>query len=771
MTTNPRLLIVGVHPGIAGLETGLADLGYTVATVPSGQQAVAEAAEARPDLVVIELRLGGGIGGIEAAGQFRTRFDVPVIFLADEAAASLWPRARMTDPFGCLPKSVMARELQRSIDTALSLHDRETSFRKHERRIEQEALESRREIKKLRADVKLMTSIFDSVSDGVVVMSSDGEFLLVNSTAERISGMGATEGALSDLGTRYGTYYLDGKTPVSSEDLPLVRAIRGESLDDVELLIRNQQRPQGVCISISARPLSAGSGAEGGLIMFRDVTKLKTAEAKLLEKMRELQDQAALMGTIFHSLSDGVVVCGVAGELLVSTPSAEHIAGIAGPGTSPDEWSTEYGIFLPDEETPFPAEDLPMVRALRGEATNDVELFVRNARIPEGAFVTMSGRPLKEGTNEVKGGVVVLRDVTAHVRREQALTQAFSLGKLEVLDTVLHNIGNAINSVSVGLETIDAELRQNQVADRLSAVAEALEAHRSDWITYLDTDTQGRKVMPFIIALAADLAKQNQWLLQITGRVGARVSHIVDIIRTQKALDAGSMGQKIVNPQESITAAVKVLADSLETRGIKVHVDFDRGQAQTEIRIHESRFHQVLVNLIKNSMEAIDALAASAGLDDPHIQIRCFHRDDYLIIDVVDNGIGIDEAHTRLIFGAGYTTKSAGRGLGLHSAANFVIGTGGRIIALSEGIGKGATMRVMLRRSAVAPVPPQAPGVDAGGGGTPRGLPRIRSPRLTCSATASLYGHPDRSSQIVPGRIPSASTRECNRKFTEAAEY
>ena len=40
--------------------------------------------------------------------------------------------------------------------------------------------------------------------------------------------------------------------------------------------------------------------------------------------------------------------------------------------------------------------------------------------------------------------------------------------------------------------------------------------------------------MPFIIALAADLAKQNQWLLQITGRVGARVSHIVDIIRPRR---------------------------------------------------------------------------------------------------------------------------------------------------------------------------------------------------------------------------------------------
>ena len=48
--------------------------------------------------------------------------------------------------------------------------------------------------------------------------------------------------------------------------------------------------------------------------------------------------------------------------------------------------------------------------------------------------------------------------------------------------------------------------------------------------------------------------------------------------------------------------------------------------------------------------------------------------------------------------------KEGGSGLGLHSAANFVIGSGGRIQPLSDGIGHGTTMRVMLRLSAVAPV-------------------------------------------------------------------
>ena len=44
--------------------------------------------------------------------------------------------------------------------------------------------------------------------------------------------------------------------------------------------------------------------------------------------------------------------------------------------SSPREWSRRYEIFLPDRVTPYPVEDLPLMRAIRGEATDQAELYI-----------------------------------------------------------------------------------------------------------------------------------------------------------------------------------------------------------------------------------------------------------------------------------------------------------------------------------------------------------------------------------------------------------
>ena len=566
-------------------------------------------------------------------------------------------------------------------------------------------------VRSLQDQTRLMETVFDSISDGVAVVDENGKHLIYNPSARSITGIYEPETGLEERPVRYGLYLPDRETLFPVDELPLARAIRGEASDEVEVFIRNPEvTPEGVTISASGRPLRDAAGVlKGGVIVFRDVTRLKKAETELKQTVHSLQAQTRLMETVFNSMSDGVVVADENGKFTIFNPSAERIVGIGMTDTGPDQWTDQYGVLFPDRETLFPVDELPLVRAIRGEAVDEVEMFIRNPRIPKGVYISVSGRPLRDEAGVTKGGVITFRDVTERMRAEEALTQAFAQGQLEVVDTILHNIGNAINSVTVGMGTIHEHLAKNELVRRLSALAKAVEEHRDDWIPYLQTDPQGRKVMPFLLALAKDFARQNTELKRTVDRVRDRVTHIVDIIRTQRSLDSGTMARKDINLRKAVADAVKLVQDSLTHRGIRIHIDCQ--DAPKEIRIQESKFHQMLVNLIKNAMEAIDELAESGGLEaQPVIQIRSYVEEAFLVLDVIDNGIGIEGKRTRLIFTAGYTTKERGSGLGLHSTANFVIGTGGQISALSPGIGQGTTMRIKLRLSSVSLKSDELPG-------------------------------------------------------------
>ena len=93
--TNAKILIVQDEHSAPALDERLKDLGYTVcAAVSSKQQAIEEAQGARPDLALIDLELGEGLQGIEAAEQIGSRFDIPVIYLTDDAESHLLQRPR-----------------------------------------------------------------------------------------------------------------------------------------------------------------------------------------------------------------------------------------------------------------------------------------------------------------------------------------------------------------------------------------------------------------------------------------------------------------------------------------------------------------------------------------------------------------------------------------------------------------------------------------------------------------------------------------------------
>lgn len=134
----------------------------------------------------------------------------------------------------------------------------------------------------------------------------------------------------------------------------------------------------------------------------------------------ESRRQAGLLGAVLTSISDGVTVVDENGRMLLETPAGKRMMGTTESNDHPQEWQRHYGVFRPDGVTPFPLEEMPLMRGLRGESTDGVEMLIRNPQRPEGVLLSVDGRPLDASAGQL-GAVAVFRDVTELRRYETDL--------------------------------------------------------------------------------------------------------------------------------------------------------------------------------------------------------------------------------------------------------------------------------------------------------------------------------------------------------------
>ena len=73
--------------------------------------------------------------------------------------------------------------------------------------------------------------------------------------------------------------------------------------------------------------------------------------------------------------------------------------------------------------------------AIQGESVDDVEMFVNSDKESDGVYLSVNGRPLQDSDGKQSGGVIVFRDVTDKIKTDEALAQAFTQGRLEIVDT------------------------------------------------------------------------------------------------------------------------------------------------------------------------------------------------------------------------------------------------------------------------------------------------------------------------------------------------
>jgi len=166
------------------IKSGLEFAGYTVpAIVSSGEDAIEKAGELKPDLVLMDIKLKGEMDGIEAAGQIRVRYDIPVIYLTAYSDESTVQRAKVTEPSGyilkertgLIKKPFEESELHTAIEITLYRHKIEKD---HDR---------------------LFSAMLGSINQGIIATDSDGRIKLVNENAESLIGWKESEAVGKDL--------------------------------------------------------------------------------------------------------------------------------------------------------------------------------------------------------------------------------------------------------------------------------------------------------------------------------------------------------------------------------------------------------------------------------------------------------------------------------------------------------------------------------------------------------------------------------------------
>jgi len=170
--------------------------------------------------------------------------------------------------------------------------------------------------------------------------------------------------------------------------------------------------------------------------------------------MQELRQQTSILESILNSIGDGIAVISKDGRFLLNNPASIRILGINVGADSYANWNENYESYRSDGQRYAP-EDLPLARAIRGEDVDEAEEFMRHWRKPEGQWLSVTARPLRDEKGEVRGGVAVFRDITRRKRTERHLATQFAvvrvLAEAETLEDAARGVARAVCE-SLGLQ-------------------------------------------------------------------------------------------------------------------------------------------------------------------------------------------------------------------------------------------------------------------------------------------------------------------------------
>ena len=332
---------------------------------------------------------------------------------------------------------------------------------------------------------------------------------------------------------------------------------------------------------------------------------------------------------------------------------------------------------------------------LQGGEKTEFEAAITNNQSQRWIHFMLS--PGNGSNNNDNGGLTgVVMDITIRKNyalevenlNKQLIMSARTAGRADIATSVLHNIGNVLNSVNTSVSLVEEIINQDDV-DRLNMANEMLEKNNENIAKFILEDEKGKMLLPYISKLIKEVSRKKDMIKAESSRIHQHLDHVKSIISSQQSLAKTSNVVTKLKICPLINLALDMTGINFNNHNIKIvnECNYDK-----EIIADESKLTQIIVNLISNAKDAILIFYEKNNtFEDGEIIIKTNLVDNQLVIEVKDNGIGINQDDLDKLFTFGFTTKVDGHGFGLHSSILAAKEINGTLEAKSEGVNKGCT--------------------------------------------------------------------------------
>jgi PAS domain S-box-containing protein len=443
-------------------------------------------------------------------------------------------------------------------------------------------------------------------------------------------------------------------------------------------------------------------GVKNDTLVKHEIAPIEELNVPILDSNRDIADRQTpkqadpaadrdLLRTVIDNLPDSIYVKDMAARKTLANKANVKNSGYKSEAELLGK--TDFDFF-PEAIAKKTFEDDQLVLQKGQPVINREEKIVNSTG--EVFWLLTTKVPWRDAAGKIIGLVGIGRNITAMKEaegkleqvRKQLMEASRQAGMAEIATSVLHNVGNVLNSVNVASSCVAENLKKSKGAS-LSKVAAMLREHEADLGSFFTNDPKGKQLPGYLSQLAEHLASEQAAALDELAFLQKNIEHIKEIVAMQQNYATSSGVAELVEVVDLVEDAFRMNIGAMERHRISVVREYSE---VPQISIQKHKVLQILVNLIRNAKYACD----DSGKQEKQITLRISNGNGSIKIAVVDNGIGIPTENMTRIFNHGFTTRKEGHGFGLHSGALAAKEIGGNLIAFSEGPGHGASFTLEL---------------------------------------------------------------------------